>query len=103
MADEKPVAPTAEDFGRLSRDRLDDAKCLLTQKRYEGGAYVCGYAVEMALKARICKTLKWSAYPSSKGDYRCFFTHELDLLLTLTGMEKEIRTECLKEWSAVLE
>src|SRR5688500_14841922 len=90
------------DFERLSRERLDDARALLAEKRYDGGVYLCGYAVEMALKCRICKTLKWNVYPA-RGEYRSFYTHNLDVLLTLTGVEADVRSTLIGEWSIVNE
>lgn len=58
----------------------------------------------MALKARICATLEWEDYPYSGGefrDYQSFRTHDLDVLLHLSGQEKRIRSNFLPEWSAV--
>ncbi len=66
--------------------------------------YLCGYAVEIALKARICKTLKWSGFPSSGKEfenYKSFQTHDLDVLLTLSGVEARIKGNYFGEWSAV--
>jgi HEPN domain-containing protein len=40
------------DLKAISRARLRDAKVLLKGKRLDGAAYLCGYAVELALKAR---------------------------------------------------
>lgn len=94
----------AKDLYRIARARLKDADVLLTYRRYDGAVYLCGYAVELTLKARICKTLKWHGYPSSTGefkDYQSFRTHDLDVLLHLSGREKDIKFNCLSEWSAV--
>ncbi len=43
---------------KIARARLKDAEVLAASRRYEGAIYLCGYAVELGLKARICKTLK---------------------------------------------
>jgi HEPN domain-containing protein len=43
---------------KIARGRLKDAEVLLTAKRYDGAIYLCGYAIETALKARICHVLK---------------------------------------------
>jgi HEPN domain-containing protein len=42
------------DVEEIARARLQDADILLTSERYDGAIYLCGYAVELALKARIC-------------------------------------------------
>jgi hypothetical protein len=53
----------------LARARLKDAQTLLTTKRYDAATYVCGYAVEMALKARICQTLGWTDFPQTNKEF----------------------------------
>ena len=66
--------------------------------------YLCGYAVEMALKARICRTLHWGAYPSTRAEFQEFQslrTHNLITLLKLSGVEDRIRTNFVSEWSGV--
>ena len=91
---------------KLARARLKEAEVLAASRRYEGAIYLCGYAVELGLKARICITLKWSGYPSSRNEfkgYRSFKTHDLDVLLHLTGIEDRVKTALFVEWSAVTE
>lgn len=93
-----------KDIKKIAKARLEDAETLFTAGRYDGAIYMCGYAVELALKARICKTLRWSGYPSARtefNDYRSFKTHDLDVLLHLSGIEDKIKTKLLAEWSAV--
>jgi hypothetical protein len=51
------MIPVAE-LDRLARARLEDAKALLAATRYDGAVYLCGYAVEVALKARTCRAIK---------------------------------------------
>jgi hypothetical protein len=65
---------------------------------------VCGYAIEIALKTRICHTLKWHGFPSTRKEFldrRKFKTHSLDLLLTHSGVESKIKTGYLADWSIV--
>ncbi len=80
--------------------RLKDAEVLLNASRFDGSAYLCGYAIELGLKAKICETLRWNEYPSS-GKYSTFKTHDLDVLLHLTGLEFKIKSQFLAEWSDV--
>jgi HEPN domain-containing protein len=44
------------DLRAIARALLRDAEALLAAKRYDGAFHICGYAVELALKARICRT-----------------------------------------------
>ncbi|MGZ5456229.1 MAG: hypothetical protein ACXWN1_06125 [Thermoanaerobaculia bacterium] len=65
---------------------------------------LCGYAVELALKASICRTLSWPGFPESKSefqDFASFKTHKLVVLLSLSGQEQRIKDEWLSDWSAV--
>jgi HEPN domain-containing protein len=51
----------------MAQARLEDAEALLQSGRYDSAVYLCGYAVELALKARICLNLNWNEYPASKA------------------------------------
>ena len=92
------------DLRKLARARLKDAKSLLGAKRFDGAIYIGGYVVEIALKARICRTLKWTEFPESRKEFESlttFKTHDLDVLLSLSGREQGVKTDHLAEWSAI--
>ena len=90
---------------KIAQARLKDSEALLQAKRYEGAIYLCGYAIELALKAKICETLRWeSGYPSSNKEFedlRSFRTHNLRVLLHLSGIEDKISDNFISEWSTV--
>ena len=88
------------DLRKIAHARLRDADALIRNRRYDGAIYLCGYAVEIALKARICKTLRWQEFPSGRA-YGNFRTHDLDVLLHLSGVEERIKGSCFVEWSVV--
>jgi hypothetical protein len=99
------MIPSA-DLKVIARARLRDAKVLLKGKRLDGAVYLCGYAVEMALKSRICRTLKWSEFPETSAEFKglqSIKTHDLEILLRLSGVQGRIRGKHLPEWSIVLE
>jgi hypothetical protein len=88
----------------IARARIEDARALLVARRFDGATYLCGYAVEVALKARICRTLNWAEFPSTGGEfhaYRSFQTHELDVLLRLSGQETRLKQTHFALWNAV--
>jgi hypothetical protein len=88
----------------LAQARLADATALLRAGRFDGSAYLCGYAVELALKARACKTLKWAHFPEKDGEFKglgTFKTHDLDILLRLSGREQYIKVNFFAEWTVV--
>ncbi|MEP7220520.1 MAG: HEPN domain-containing protein [Bacteroidota bacterium] len=85
-------------------ERLQDAEVLLQNKRFDGAVYLSGYAIELALKARICRTLRWSDFPESRNEfqsYQSFKTHNLDVLLHLSGVENSIRKRFPAHWQVV--
>ena len=95
------------DLKKLAEDRLNDAKVLYHKERYDGAVYLCGYVLEFALKARICKILNLDEYPY-QGKYKfTYATHDFDVLLRLSGLEKEILLSKTKnpdlfiKWSVV--
>jgi HEPN domain-containing protein len=96
----------SKDLRLIARARLRDAKVLLKANRFDGAFYLCGYAVEVALKARICRTLKWSGFPEAAQDFKglqSLKTHDLEILLRLSGVEGRIKAKNLAEWSTVLD
>ena len=95
---------TIADLRVIANARLDDASVLLQHDRLDGAAYLCGYAIELALKARICTTLGWPGFPETRSEFEnltSFKTHKLDVLLSLSGLEQLVKTKHLEEWSAV--
>gem|GEM_PF-4689563 len=56
----KSMSPTSKSFmilrhqlRRLAQDSLTDAEILRDNQRWKGAYYLCGYAIEIALKERI--------------------------------------------------
>jgi len=97
---------STKDLRTIARARLRDAQVLLRAKRFDGAWYLCGYAVELALKARICRTLKWPGFPESAQDFKglqSVKTHDLDILLRFSGVEDRVRAKHTAEWSVVLD
>lgn len=88
----------------LARARLADAEALRLAGRYDSAIYLCGHAVALQLKATICRTLGWAGYPSSSRDFenfRSFRTHDLGVLLRLTGRADEVLGAYESEWKEV--
>jgi hypothetical protein len=94
----------AVEVKRLAKARLQDAITLHVAGRHDGAVYLCGYSVELALKARICRTLKWSGFPETNKEFenlRSFKVHDLDVLLRFTGREAVVKTTLFPDWSVV--
>lgn len=89
---------------KIASTRLKDAEILHNAHQYDGCVYLCGYVIEIMLKLRICKTLKWTGYPVTNGEFQnlqSFKTHNLPILLKLSGIEDKVRQNYLVEWSLV--
>ena len=80
--------PTRRDLQKLAKLRLREAEHLERKGLYDGCVYLCGYVVEFALKARICRVLGLSSYPDEKEVGRVFKTHNFDVLKLLAGLEE---------------
>jgi len=98
------MLPTS-DVAKIARARLEDAQVLLRGHRFDGAVYICGYAVELALKTRICRTLKWAEFPEKDSEFKSyhkiFKIHSLGDLLALSGVDAKIKKKYLAEWSLV--
>jgi len=93
------AAITPVNLRKLARERLRDAKVMLRGRRYDGSYYMCGYAVEMVLKARICQTLKWTSF---RGEHvKSLRVHDLPFLLKFSGVEPRVTRKYFAEWSKV--
>jgi hypothetical protein len=92
------------DLKRIAQERLADAETLFMADRFDGATYLCGYVLEIMLKLRICKTLRWNGFPETRKEFEglaSFKTHDFDNLLHLSGFEEKIKQSYLSEWSKV--
>jgi len=60
---------TKTELRTLARARLKEAQILFEAKRYDAATYLCGYAIELALKARICHTLGYIYFPETNKEF----------------------------------
>jgi HEPN domain-containing protein len=94
------------ELDNIAQARIEDANALLAAGRFDSATYLCGYAVEVALKARICRVLNWAEFPRTGGEfqaYRSFQTHELAVLLRLSGQEPRIKGNHFDLWNTMTE
>ena len=85
------VIPLA-DLESTSKEKLIDAKALYRAGRYDSALYLCGYAVEIALKAAVCKHKGWVEFPDTIAEFdanpQCkpYKKHNFNILLGGTGI-----------------
>jgi HEPN domain-containing protein len=78
---------------KLALARIEDAKTLLKLKRWAGAYYLAGYAVECGLKSCIIAYLmRTDEFPEKRFSERCW-THDLEGLLALAGLEAALAGE----------
>ncbi|MEO6282511.1 MAG: HEPN domain-containing protein [Dyadobacter sp.] len=95
-----------DDLKCIALERLADAEILLQAKRFDCAVYLSGYCMEIYLKYKICLTLNWEGFPSTGKDFeklKSIRTHDLTVLLSLSGSESFILKEHLLSWSPLLE
>lgn len=80
------------DLKGLARTRLEDAKTLLSNGRYEGAYYMAGYVVECALKACIARETKRHDFPD-KNRVNASWTHQLTRLVDTAGLSASLDAE----------
>lgn len=93
-----------KDLRKIVKAHFKDSEILFQYKRYNGSIYLCGYAVEIALKLKITKTLRWPEFPETSkefSNFTSFKTHNLDVLLQLSGKEKDIKGSYFADWSII--
>lgn len=93
---------TRRELQQLACLRLDEAEALYGAGCYDGCAYLCGYVVELALKAAVCSILGVPEYPEKGSRLReSFKTHDFDDLKLVAGMEQAFTTNStlLANWS----
>ncbi len=77
----------------LAKTRIKDAKALLGRRRWSAAYYLCGYAIECALKSCLLRHLGESAAVFGDQSYlkrltECW-THDLVKLVSLAGLDAE--------------
>ena len=73
------------DLQKMAEERIADAAALLDAKRFQAAYYLCGYAVECALKACIAKQVREFDFPDRKV-VNDSYVHDLGKLLNVSGL-----------------
>ena len=81
-----------DDFKQLTNIRLKEAKLLLDNGKYDGAYYLCGYAIECALKSCIAKQTNKYDFPD-KDTVNDSYCHDLKKLLGLAELTHPAKDE----------
>lgn len=93
------------DLQKLACLRLKEAEALFAAGCYDGCAYLCGYVVELALKAAVCARLDLDEYPEGRLQGK-FKKHDFEDLRLLAGLERAFKianSNVLANWSVASE
>ncbi len=105
----------------LVPNKIKDAEILYKNARYSSSIYMAGYAVEIALKNKICRTLQFNlGFPETRQELATYLqrinrnnpaplninlgdirNHNLSTLLFYSGTEVRIKSILLNEWGVV--
>lgn len=77
------------DLQQLAETRLREARILLDAAEWAGAYYLCGYAVECALKAVIAAQVSAGDFPD-KRLATAAHTHDLPTLRGLAGLDENL-------------
>lgn len=80
------------DFIKLAKMRVSESKILLSKKKYSGAYYLCGYAIEYALKAYFAKQIKKSEFPDKEAVLRIYKHSPIDLMKA-SGLQKKFQDQ----------
>ena len=96
------AVPTPAELRDTAEAHWENAKILRDAGKYDGAVYLCGYAVEIALKARICQVLNWPTFPpAGNEDFKSVFTHKIEPLLWFSGAVAEVKPKHLPDWAII--
>lgn len=109
------------DLKKIAFIKFDSAKLLFTYNKYDTSLYVIGYVIELALKYKICKILKFdSGFPETQHEFDVYLSdkqnylsreikslreirnHDLKKLLYYSGKELLINAQLYNEWLHIL-
>jgi HEPN domain-containing protein len=80
------------DLQKMAEERVADASALLDAERYQAAYYLCGYAIECALKACIARKTREFDFPDRKL-VNDSYVHDVEKLLRVAGIEQLLEEE----------
>jgi hypothetical protein len=103
--------------------RLKDAEVLFKNQRYQAAMYISGYAIEIALKLKICRLFSFKmGFPETKAEFSTYRPqtskrgiaivvrglkdirhHRLKELIFYSGVERKVKQTRINEWNLIAE
>ena len=91
---------------KIANERLADAEWLIKGQRVDSAIYLCGYCLEIAFKARLCKDANRADFPETSPEFKLhnlkqWQTHSLTDLAKLCSIYGTIKKKHWQEWTLV--
>jgi hypothetical protein len=91
---------------KIANERLADAEWLIKGQRFDSAIYLCGYCLEIAFKARLCKDANRLDFPETSPEFKLhnlkqWQTHSLTDLAKLCSIYGTIKKKHWQEWTLV--
>jgi hypothetical protein len=80
------------DLQKMAEERVADAAALLNAERFQAAYYLCGYAIECALKACIARKVREFDFPDRKV-VNDSYVHNLAKLLKVADIDGLLQEE----------
>ena len=92
----------------IAKNKIKDADILFYNKRYDGSVYLCGYAIEIALKKSVWQETRKKGFPENRTEFsnlNKLKTHDLSFLLDQSGKKSLIigNPINLSDWSIIIQ
>lgn len=84
------------DLKALVEIRMNESALLLGKKHFDGAYYLCGYAVECALKSCIARKTRVHDFPDRKLVMDSY-THNLNQLIRVAGLQGALDLELKRD------
>jgi|HubBroStandDraft_1064217.scaffolds.fasta_scaffold18749_4 HEPN domain-containing protein len=96
------------DLRKRAWAKIQSARLLVSRSQWDEATDLCGYAVEIILKASICVAQGWRAFPDTPAEFKAvkhlgIKTHDMELLINLTNNAYRIKANHMKEWSTCIQ
>jgi hypothetical protein len=91
---------------KIAWGRLADAEWLIKGQRFDGAIYLCGYCLEIAFKARLCKDANRADFPETSAEFKQqnlkhWQTHSLKELSELCHLDRIFKKKYKREFFTI--
>jgi HEPN domain-containing protein len=91
---------------KIANERLADAEWLIKGQRFDSAVYLCGYCLEIAFKAKLCKDANRADFPETSAEFKLqdlknWQTHSLKELSELCYLDRIFKKKYKREFFTI--